>query len=112
MLLSLLIDLKRFWKIALIFVLFITSLNLSWSYIHYNYDNIMKPFDFLNVNSELNLPTFYSVLIILINSALLYVIARFGVKDNRYWYLLSIIFLYLSFDEMCSNARKTNEIFL
>ena len=57
----------------------------------------------LNVDSEGNLPTCFSTMLLALAAALLYVIgsARRSEKspDGRYWLALSGIFLYLSIDE-------------
>jgi hypothetical protein len=57
---------------------------------------------FFNLDEEHNLPTFFSGLILLFASfllALIYILKR-KEKDRIYWALLSLGFLYMTFDEM------------
>ena len=57
----------------------------------------------LNVGSEQSLPTYFSVINLLLASALVFVIFRheksLGIEQSGYWLFLSLLFLYLSVDE-------------
>ena len=59
---------------------------------------------FLNLDEELNLPTFFSGLILLISSFLLVIIylaeRNNGNKDKYYWGVLALGFLFMTYDEI------------
>ena len=104
-------DLRIFWKIAFFFVFFIVSINLFWSYIYYDTGIVRKIEVLIDVNGEANIPTFYSGLVIILNSILLYIIAKSSTKDKFYWYSLSFIFLYLACDEVAMLHEVLNGYF-
>lgn len=61
----------------------------------------------VDLDQEMNIPTVYSALAILVCSALLAVIARSrrlveGAHDDRHWWALSLIFVGLALDELLS----------
>jgi len=66
------------------------------------------------LNVEQSIPTYFSALLLLFSAVLLWIIAVNRKKENnpyaRYWKLLSIIFLYLSLDEMVSLHELFNRI--
>lgn len=55
-----------------------------------------------NLDGEFNFPAWFSAIMLFIASVLLYVIYKISldIKPDYFWLFLSIIFLYLSFDEM------------
>lgn len=57
-----------------------------------------------HLDLEQNFPTWFSTLILFTSSLLLYIIHGIvrEIKPNKFWLFLSIIFLYLSVDEMVS----------
>jgi hypothetical protein len=63
-------------------------------------------FRMVNLDEEANIPSFYSSLILLFSSILLFVITFYRkIEKNRnykYWLGLALIFLFLSFDENAS----------
>ena len=63
-------------------------------------------FTILNLDEEANIPAFYSAVILLFSSILLFIIAFFcraeQKKDYKYWLGLALVFLFLSFDESAS----------
>jgi hypothetical protein len=73
--------------------------NGLWS----NNDYVKVLINLFDFNTEKNIPTFYSALALLFSSILLFLIAIYNKKYNlKYysWILLSIVFLFLSFDEI------------
>lgn len=58
---------------------------------------------FFHMNQEQNLPTFVSVMNMLLCAALLFLIAWLSSKDDRkevrYWWVLALIFVFLALDE-------------
>ena len=68
---------------------------------------------------ENNIPTYFSSVNLLICAVLIFFIYRFykirNIPENRYWFFLSFLFLYLSLDESASFhemlIRPMNEIF-
>lgn len=64
----------------------------------------VKAFDhFFNVNEEANFPTFFSVFLLLFAAGILYFLYKTtsneNKKDKKFWFSLSLIFVYLCFDE-------------
>ncbi|MBN2768784.1 MAG: hypothetical protein JXQ68_06735 [Campylobacterales bacterium] len=58
-----------------------------------------------DLDHERNIPTFYSTLVLIAATMLLFFIAyaRKSLKSSyTYWFTLALIFLFLSIDEMCS----------
>jgi len=104
------------WRITLkTFIYFqigIVTLLVALGTFHYAYDGIyganlfMKLTSAFDVDVENSIPTVFSVLNLLCASILLFVIySHSKIKAERaafYWLILSLIFLYLSFDEGAS----------
>lgn len=70
-------------------------------------------FFFFDASSEANIPTYFSSLILFIAAAILYVIfktAPKGVGVRKYWWLLMIIFAWLSIDETASIHEQFGKI--
>lgn len=103
----LLYDFKKLWSMCIIFVFCLTIVNLIIRYMYFYYSDFTMPYNIINVDSEFNIPAFYSTLIILINSFLLYLTGKFGLTDKKYWYFLSIVFVFLAFDELCTVHERT-----
>lgn len=83
----------------------------GYIYIIYHYqsflfkDPIFELIRFFDMNQETNVPTFFSVLLLLSSSALLvvlYVRHRKRGEPSLMWLALAIIFIFLAFDEMTS----------
>lgn len=72
-----------------------------------------EPVFFLSVDAEQNLPTFFSILLLLIATALLAIIALFkkvqGASYAVYWAILSVGFLLMAVDEATSIHEKLHE---
>jgi hypothetical protein len=70
----------------------------------------------LNVDSEQSIPTYFSLLNLLFASILLFVIYAYEknekTKGSRYWLLMSILFLFLSFDESAGVHEKFGNIYI
>ena len=71
---------------------------------YFDLDNIFWLFHLFDFNTENNIPTLYTSLILIFSSILLAFIASTHKKQNSYypWLGLSIIFLFLSVDEIAS----------
>jgi hypothetical protein len=91
-----------------IIVLLLTLAHIAGQFSTYylGYDNIFGLIPMFNLNSEQNIPAFFSTLLLLFSSILLAMIAS-AVKKSRaayfyHWLGLSLIFLFLSMDESLS----------
>ena len=80
-------------------------LNIIMLIIYFHISNPDK-FDFIqlvDLDQEANIPTLFSSIILLISSMLFYLLSRLPAEqkknNQRYWFWLGIIFLFLSFDE-------------
>ncbi len=100
---NLLIDSKKIFFLLLIVNIILLTLNISGLVYSYSIDSNLSDkvatFDF---NTEFNVPTFYSSLLFFINSLLLIIIGFLQrEKSENYfsWLSLSLIFLFLAFDE-------------
>lgn len=100
-------------RTLLIFVSIILFFHICVNIVRFNYyidngpwsnnDYVKVLIDLFDFNTEKNIPTFYSALTLLLSSILLFLIALYNKKyDLKYypWILLSIVFLFLSLDEM------------
>lgn len=67
---------------------------------------------FFNFNEEGNLPTFFSSILLLMASALLFVIRQLSAqkKCRQKWLLLSVLFLFLAADEACQIHERINTV--
>ncbi|HEV7329753.1 MAG TPA: hypothetical protein VGN63_01835 [Flavisolibacter sp.] len=66
-----------------------------------------------NLDGEFNVPTMFSVLLIGLNSLLLFLVGKHSnTADHlkKYWSILGSIFLYLAFDEMTSTHERIGGI--
>lgn len=65
-----------------------------------------------HLNIERNFPTWFSSIILMISSLLLYIIYRttLDLKPNKFWAFLSLIFIFLSLDEAVSIHEHLNII--
>lgn len=73
--------------------------NGLWS----NNDYVKVLINLFDFNTEKNIPTFYTALVLLLSSILLFLITLYNKKYGlKYypWILLSMVFLFLSLDEM------------
>jgi hypothetical protein len=87
-----------------LFLIFAAVMGLLSVYV-LGYDYVFGLIDLFNLNNENNLPTFFSALLLLVCSLLLFVIASFRKSAGQpagYWLGLALIFLFLSIDEDAS----------
>jgi hypothetical protein len=72
-------------------------------------------YHFFDLGDERNLPTFYSSLLLLFASLLLYIISTYlsrrGYRYSHRWTLLSLIFLFVSADESINIHEKLGAVF-
>ena len=95
-------SISKFCKSILIVILVLTFINLVLFYINYYYPGniaIAHIYSFFDTNSEINLPTFFSSILILLASFLLFIIGTNNKKMN-FWYFLGGLFFFASMDEM------------
>ncbi|PIA77475.1 hypothetical protein BFR04_08515 [Gaetbulibacter sp. 4G1] len=102
------IKLKRFVIFQLVTVTLIVILGLI-TYIFRDATGFGNLFGFLrllDVGSEQSIPTYFSLINLLLSSILLYIIFKFekskNLKRANYWLFLSILFVFLSIDESAS----------
>lgn len=97
-------DSKQIFKWLLSIILILTLLNSFGIFLKFNFDNLyvnslVRIIDF---DTEANIPTFFSAVMLLISSGLLlYISNRKKTTNSSYtlWLILAIIFLFLSIDE-------------
>jgi hypothetical protein len=90
--------------ILLVATILLVIVGITGSYLKYAFDNrqinmVVRLFD---LDGEANIPSFFSSLILLFSSLLLYYIALSRKKVRRdflAWIILSVVFLFLSLDE-------------
>ena len=99
---------KKTAGILSIMVLLLTLAHIAGQFSTYylGYDNIFGIIPMFNLNSEQNMPAFFSTLILLSSSILLamiaYAVKKSGASYFYHWLGLSLIFLFLSMDESLS----------
>jgi hypothetical protein len=78
------------------------------------HDISFKLFRFFDLDSEMNLPTFFSSTLILINAFLFYVLWLLKRSDGEpriVWIFFAVMFLFLAMDEYCSIHEKVGIVF-
>ena len=91
---------KKIIKFLSIFALLLIFINILMLFIYFYINNPQK-FNFIqliDLDMEQNIPTLFSSLLFSFNSFLFYLLSKVKNKSN-YWYGLSLIFLFLAFDE-------------
>jgi hypothetical protein len=89
----------------LVVVLFLTFASLAGQFSKHvlGHDHLRGFVSLFNVNTEGNIPTWYTSFSILLCAVLLFMIARArkiaGDRYSIYWMILALIFLYISVDE-------------
>lgn len=108
---------KQVAVVLLLATALLLGLHLIVVYIKFsgNYGPVMveKLDRFFNVNNEYNLPTFFSCLLLLMASAILYFIYKICTpadSNRKKWLLLSFIFLFLAADEMIELHERVNAV--
>lgn len=89
-------------------LLFIAHLGVTVLYYGFSYDNILGIRPLVNFDGEMNIPAWFSTLILFHSSLLLYIIHNISDKNQykRFWFILSIVFSYLSLDEFVGLHEK------
>lgn len=99
-------ELNKFVKFIFVIMLLLVAAHICMLILKFGFDHpsVYGLSSLFNLDAELNIPAWFSGIILFIASVLLYVIYKIssGIKPMYYWLFLSIIFLYLSFDEMAS----------
>jgi len=76
------------------------------------YDNVKGFVPLFYLDYEWNIPTFYSVFLLLVASSLFFVLARLEKERlNKHvskWVLLSLLFLFMGVDEFCCFHERLN----
>jgi hypothetical protein len=98
---------KQIFKLNLYLIgLLFTANSLGiFSKYYLNHDSVFGLVSLFDFNTEMNIPSFYSSVALLISCVLLFLIAQINQKTNSPYYSwlgLSIIFLFLSIDEISS----------
>jgi len=112
------LDLNRILKYLIVFFVFIIITGFSVVFISQLKSNNHYLNSFFNIygrlfdlNKEANIPTWFSSLILFISSCLLFFISYYKGKNDsnqKYWKVLTFIFLYLSIDELASIHEDFN----
>ena len=74
------------------------------------HDSMMRMVALFDVNAEANIPTFFSVLLLMFACLLLKVIAHIETKYKTHWIILSVGFLFMSLDEFAMLHDKLTPI--
>jgi hypothetical protein len=96
---------KKTTRMLFVVVLLLTIASLAGQYSKHilGHDHLRGFVPLFNVNTEGNIPTWYTSFSILLCAVLLFVIARArkieGDRYSIYWMILGLIFLYISVDE-------------
>jgi len=95
-------------------ILFLLFANITgiFSKFYFNHPNVYGLVPLFDFNTEANIPTFYSSLSLLLCSILLAFISlaqKKHLSSYIYWGGLSIIFLYLSIDEIAEIHERLND---
>lgn len=77
-------------------------------------ENLQKVARIFDLDGEGNIPTYFSTMLFLISSILLFLISKIELNQNsKFWLVLSFIFLFLSIEDFIQlHERFTNVVFL
>lgn len=104
---------ERITKTLIQITLVLSGLSLvgQWIKYHLGYGRLLGLVPLFDVNGELNLPAFYSAVLLLGCSVLLAVITAIKVEDKaryiKHWCGLTAIFFFLALDEIISLHERT-----
>ena len=104
------------WQLCLIFLLFILHAIAEVLYVNgilTDYPGVKFGLYLFDFDEEVNIPTFYSAIAILCSSIILLSIATMEKMSNSnylYWLVLSIIFFFLSIDEIASIHERFGDL--
>lgn len=111
---SVVINRKKVVKVLILVIFFLTVASITGQYarLSLGFENMLGSTQLFSLDGEGNIPTWYSSITLLVCSFFLFAItAQKEIKSGAFvkqWKFLSIIFLYLSFDE----AVRIHEIVL
>lgn len=76
----------------------------------FDHDSVYGLSPLFDLSTERNFPTWFATIILFISSILLYLIYQVTSKSNpdKFWIFLSMVFLYLSVDEMVGLHEKVS----
>lgn len=104
----------RILKVLLLIILFLLVANIIGIYSYFRYDSLYGDIvQFFDFDTEFNIPTYFSSVILLFSSVLLFLISRYHKNHGLtrvLWLFLSIIFLGLSMDEFMVIHERTSQI--
>ena len=98
-------NIPKIFSISMVIIILVHIVFLVLKYVFGFEDGLVYRLSFhFHLDGEQNIPAWFSTLILLNCSLLLYIIYRISkdVKPDKFWLLLSVIFLCLSMDEMNS----------
>lgn len=99
-------------KFLSIFALTLIIIHLAILGIYF-YINNPKEFDFIrmfDLDMERNIPTLFSSILLLISAFLFYLLSKTAIdKKHRYWFGLSMVFVFLAFDESAKIHEKLGD---
>lgn len=104
---------ERITRTLILITLILSAASLISQWVKYGlgYGRLLGLVPLFDVNSELNLPAFYSAVLLLVCSILLAVITVIKTEDKgryiNHWRGLSAIFLFLALDEIISLHERT-----
>ncbi|VAW21228.1 hypothetical protein MNBD_BACTEROID01-1645, partial [hydrothermal vent metagenome] len=90
--------------LVILLLLFANILGII-SKIYFHHDTVFGLVQAFNFDTEYNIPTLFSFLELIFSTALLFIIAKKHREVGTgyiYWFVLMVIFLFLSFDEILS----------
>ena len=102
---------RTLWGLALLVLLgHLFAMTLSYGFGHDHFYGLVP---FLDLDTEQNIPTFFSTVLLLIISLALAIVALGlkgeGKRDSRYWIGLALIFLFLAIDENISIHERISD---
>ena len=86
-------------------VLLIFHLTVTWFVYTFDVSNklLIRFFRLFNFDTEQNIPTFFNSILFIIAAILFFINGNISQKRiRRIWYMLGIVFIYFSVDEICS----------
>ena len=107
---------KKSFRNLLIIILFLMTANTAGliSRLYLDHGNVFGLIDLFNVDREHNIPTIFSALLLIFSSILLYFISHWHKQERSAyisWLGLSVIFAFLSVDELASLHERLGRSF-
>jgi len=99
------LSIKNFTKLLITVLFFLTFIDAAFLIIKFyhtiNNENVINLYQLFDTNLEANIPTFFSVFLILVNAFILYLIGKNDEeKKSRLWFFWSALFLFGAIDEL------------